>query len=156
MNTGLVNAHVQECAIQFISYRGPLNKLVGFIAHSMGDSAPSLEELTHYLQKETTHTELLKREVGLWKNTTGDWSLVSLATPQTIEAMRYRLEHFPTSNTQCRWCLQDSKRLAYIDLVPEKDIHGLPVHRSLLHKQCMRPWLTMRQQVARAGIKESL
>jgi hypothetical protein len=158
MNNELVNRHTQAVAIQFISYRGVLTTLANFVAHSMGESAPDMETITHYLSKETTHKELLSWDVGLWRNTTGDWSLVSLATPPTIEAMKYRLEHFPTSNTQCRWCLQDAKRLVHIELVVEKDIHGQPVHRSLLHKHCMKPWLTMRNQVARAKqpTKESL
>lgn len=152
MNAELINRHVQAVAIQFISYRGDLFALAGFVRHSMGADAPNIEELIHYLRKEETHNELLNWEVGLWRNTIGDWSLVSLATPPTIEAMRYRLDNFPISNTQCRFCLQDAKRLAHIDLVIERDIHGEPVHRSLLHKQCMKPWLAMRIQVARAGV----
>ncbi|WP_160106159.1 hypothetical protein [Pseudomonas izuensis] len=157
MNNELINRHVQAVAIQFISYRGTLDALANFVAHSIGDSAANMAELTHYLGKEATHKDLLNWDVGLFKNTAGDWSLVSLATPPTIEGMRYRLEHFPTSNTQCRWCLQDAKRLADIDLAPEKDIHGLPVLRSLLHPGgCMKAWLTMRNQVARAQTKESL
>lgn len=151
MNKELINRHIQAVAIQFISYSGTLSALAKFITHSMGDSAPSLEEVTHYLSKEETQKELLKWEVGLFKNTIGSWSLVSLATPPTIEGMRYRLDHFPVSNTCCRWCLQDAKRLAHIELVPELNIHGLPVHRSLLHRGgCMQAWLTMRNQVARA------
>lgn len=146
------NAAIQEVAIQFISYKGELHSLAKFVAASLVEAAPDMETLTHYMRKEETHKELQQHYgVGLWRNTDGSWSLVSLATPPTIEQMRYRLEHFPTSNTQCRWCLQDAKRLAHIDLVVEKDIRGEPVHRSLLHKACMRPWLAMRNQVARAG-----
>lgn len=144
------NSAIQEVAIQFISYTGELQTVAKFVAASLGEPAPNMETLTHYMRKTETHAELVKYGVGLWKNTNGSWSLVSLATPPTIEQMRYRLEHFPTSNTQCRWCLQDAKRLAHIDLVPELDICGEPVHNSRLHKVCMRPWLTMRQQVARA------
>lgn len=151
MNNEKINAAAQLCAIQFISFRGPMFSLAGYVRQSMGDNAPSLAEIVHYLQKEETHNELLKWEVGLFKNTIGDWSLVSLATPPTIENMRYRLEHFPVSNTCCRFCLQDAKRLAHIDLVPELDIRGEPVPRSLLHRGgCMQAWLTMRTQVARA------
>lgn len=153
MNTELINRHILNVTIQFISYRGQLPTLAGFVAHSMGDQAPAIDELIRYLQRAETHAELLSWEVGLWKNTIGDWSLVSLATPPTIEGMRYRLDNFPIStSTQCRFCLQDSKRLAHIDLVPERDMHGEPVHRSLLHKQCLKPWLAMRTQVARAGV----
>lgn len=144
------NAAIQEVAIQFISYNGELSSLAKFVAASMGATAPDMETLTHYLRKAETHTELQRYGVGLWKNTNGSWSLVSLATPPTIEGMRYRLEHFPTSNTQCRFCLQDSKRLADLDLVVEKDIRNEPVHNSRLHRVCMKPWLTMRNQVARA------
>lgn len=152
MNVELINRHIQAVAIQFISYRGDLIALAGFVRHSIGDTAPDIEELIHYMRKEETHKELLNWEVGLWRNTIGDWSLVSLATPPTIEQMRYRLNEFPISNTQCRFCLQDTKRLAHIDLIVETDIHGEPVHRSLLHKQCMKPWLLMRTQVARSGV----
>jgi hypothetical protein len=144
------NAAIQEVTIQFISYNGELTSLAKFVAATLGEQAPSMDELTHYMRKAETHAELLKYGVGLWKNTNGSWSLVSLATPPTIEGMRYRLEHFPTSNTQCRWCLQDAKRLADLDLVVEKDIRNEPVHNSRLHRVCMKPWLTMRNQVTRA------
>lgn len=159
MNTELVLRHAQATAIQFISYRGDIHAMASFIAASMGDTAPDLERLTNYLRKAETHEELLRWDVGIWRNTIGDWSLVSLAAPSSIEQMKYRLEHFPASNTQCRWCLQDAKRLAHIELIPEKDIHGNPVDNSWLHKHCMRPWLIMRNQVARAQTapsKESL
>jgi hypothetical protein len=145
-----INAAIQEVAIQFISYNGELQALAKFVAAPMGETAPDMETLTHYMRKPETHTELVKYGVGLWKNTNGSWSLVSLATPPTIEGMRYRLEHFPTSNTQCRWCLQDAKRLAHLDLVQEKDIRGEPVHNSRCHVACMKPWQTMRNQVARS------
>jgi len=143
------NAAIQEVCIHFISYNGTLESIGKFVASAMTEQ-PDMEELTHYMRKPETHTELVKYGVGLWKNTNGSWSLVSLATPPTIEGMRYRLEHFPTSNTQCRWCLQDAKRMADIELVPERDIRGEPVHNSRLHKICLRPWMTMRQQVSRA------
>ncbi|UVJ45071.1 hypothetical protein NVV94_05675 [Pseudomonas sp. LS1212] len=155
MNSELINRHVQACAIQFISYSGTMRALAGYVQHSMGDNAPSIEELTRYLQRPETHKELLKYEVGLWRDTLGNWCLVSLATPPTLEGMRYRLEHFPVSNTCCRWCLLDSKRLAHIDLIYEKDIRNEPVPRSLLHKICMKPWLSMRTQVARSGVTTS-
>lgn len=151
MNTDLVLRHIQNTAIQFISYRGRLDALVGFIAQSMGDSAPPRPELEHYLIQESTQKALLEYEVGLWKNLVGDWSLVSLATPPTIEAMRYRLAQFPTSNTQCRWCGQDAKRMDHYELVKELDIYGHPVHNSRCHKICLAPWLSMRRQVARTG-----
>lgn len=145
------NAGIQEVAIQFISFNGTLEAIGKFVAASMDEQAPDMETLIHYLKKPETHTELVKYGVGLWKNANGSWSLVSLATPPTIEQMRYRLEHFPTSNTQCRFCLQDSKRLADLELIVEKDIRGEPVHNSRLHRGgCMKVWLTMRQQVARA------
>ena len=150
MNKPVLNRAIQEVAIQFISYRGDITALATFVAHAIGAAAPDLETITHYMRKEETHIELLNYDVALWRNTIGDWSLVSLATPPTLEQMRYRLEHRPPSNTCCRWCGQDNKRLAYIDLIPEKDIRGLPVHNSMLHKHCQKPWLVMRNQVARA------
>lgn len=159
MNNPVLNRAIQEAAIRFISYRGDINTMATFVAHAIGAAAPDMETITHYLRKEETHEELLRYDVALWRNVIGDWSLVSLATPPTIEAMRYRLAHFPPSNTCCSWCGQDSRRLTHINLIPEKDIHGLPVHNRMLHKQCMKPWLTMRNQVARAQTapaKESL
>ncbi|KXK67632.1 hypothetical protein BC89_30350 [Pseudomonas monteilii] len=151
MNQEIILRHVQAVAIQFISYRGDIRAMASYVGASMGNIAPEIEQLAGYLRKPETLEELLKWDVGIWRNTAGDWSLVSLAAPSSIEQMRYRLEHFPTSNTQCRWCLQDAKRLAHIELIPERDIHGSPVDNSWLHKHCMRPWLTMRNQVARAG-----
>lgn len=151
MNNPVLNRAIQEVCIRFISYRGDINTMATFVAHAIGTAAPDLETITHYMRKQETHEELLRYDVGLWRNTIGDWSLVSLATPPDIGQMRYRLEHYPPSNTCCRWCGQDCKRLAHIDLVPEKDVYGLPVHNSMLHKHCQKPWLTMRNQVARAG-----
>lgn len=146
----LYNAAIQQVAIQFISYIGELPTLAKYVAAAL-DNPPDHETLTHYLRREDTHNELQQRYgVGLWRNTNGRWSLVSLATPPTIAGMKYRLEHFPTSNCQCRWCLQDMGRLAHLDLIVEKDIRGEPVHNSRCHVVCMRPWLTMRNQVARA------
>ncbi|MHA6232731.1 hypothetical protein [Pseudomonas fluorescens group sp. PF-69] len=161
MSNPIINRALQEAAIQFISYRGPLTTMATFVAHAIGVAAPDMETLTHYMRKEETHIELLTYDVGLWRNTVGDWSLVSLATPPTLDAMRYRLAHFPPSNTCCRWCGQDARRLAHIELIPEKDIRGEPVHNSMLHKYCAKPWLAMRNQVARADAaptkaKESL
>lgn len=151
INTDLINRHIQAVAIQFVSYRGRLDSLAGFIAQSMGENAPSRPALEHFLIQESTQKALLEYEVGIWKNQIGDWSLVSLATPPTIEAMKYRLAQFPTSNTQCRWCGQDAKRMDHIELIKELDIHGEPVHNSRCHKICMGPWLSMRRQVARKG-----
>lgn len=145
-------AHIQAVAIQFISYRGDITQIAKFVAASMVTDAPSLDEIVHYLRKESTHKELVEYEVALWRNTIGDWSLVSLATPPTLEQMKYRLDNFPVSNTQCRWCLQDAKRMADIELIAEIDLHGLPVHRSRYHRQCAKPWQYMRTQVARAGV----
>lgn len=161
MSNPTLNRAIQEVAIQFISYRGGIHTMATFVAHAIGAAAPDLATIVHYMRKEETHTELLNYDVALWRNVIGDWSLVSLATPPTLEAMRYRLEHFPPSNTCCRWCGQDSRRLAYIDLFPEKDVYGLPVHNSVLHKHCQKPWMVMRNQVARADsqvttAKESL
>lgn len=160
-NNPVINRAIVDVAIQFISFRGDITTMAHYVAHSMGDSAPAMEALTHYMRKEETHKELLNCDVGLWRNADGSWSLVSLATPPTIDQMKYRLEHFPTSNCQCRWCGQDAKRLAHIDLVPELDIRGDPVHNSRCHAACLKPWLTMRNQVARADAtktpaKESL
>lgn len=151
MNKDLILRHIQAVAIQFISYRGRLDSLAGFVAQSMGIDAPPRPELEHYVIQESTRDALLAYEVGLWKNHIGDWSLVSLATPPTIESMRYRLAQFPTSNTQCRWCHQDAKRLDHIELLKELNIYGEPVHNSRCHKICMAPWLSMRRQVARKG-----
>lgn len=151
INVDLVNRHIQAVAIQFVSYRGRLDSLAGFIAQSMGEQAPSRPALEHFLIQESTQKALLEYEVGIWKNHIGDWSLVSLATPPTIEAMQFRLNKFPTSNTQCRWCGQDGKRLAHLELVPELDIYGEPVFNSRCHKICMTPWLSMRRQVTRKG-----
>ena len=149
INAELNLRHTQTVCIQFISYRGTMEALAGYVTHSMGEQAPSITDVIHYLIKAETHKELLNWDVGIWRNTDGSWSLVSLATPPDIEQMRYRLEHFPISNTQCRWCLQDAKRLAHIDLIAEKCIRGLPVFNSRCHVACMKPWLTMRNQVAR-------
>lgn len=153
MNAQLINRHVQAVAIQFIAYSAPIDAIAKFVAQSMGDDAPDMAELQHYLRKEETHKQLsAEYEVGLWRGPGDQWRLVSLATPPTIEQIEYRLSTYPTStSTQCAWCLIDEKNRAEYELIKLHDLHGRPVHRRLVHKACYRPWSVMVTQLARSN-----
>lgn len=156
MNAELIFRHIQALAIHFVSYSGPLLALVDFVRHSMADSVPTTEELDLFIRKEANQRELaLHWEVALWKGASGLYHLVCITPELDVEVARRRLNEFPVSPTQCRWCLQDAKSFVAIDLVPELDIHSIPVHRSRLHKSCMRPWLQMRDLVEHADARKA-
>jgi len=157
MDNELLYRHVQALAIHFVSYKGPLPALAGFIKHSLGDSAPPISQIEIALRRESVQLELATSwEVSLFTDTRGLFHLVNISPERDPEIARRRLNNFPTSPSQCRWCLQDSRTLSHLELVPELDIHGHPVHRSRLHKGgCMRAWLLMRDLVSHADIKRA-
>lgn len=154
MNVHLIHRHVQAVAIQFGAYAATIESIAKFVALSMGNDAPDTETLLHYLRKEETQKELAQNfEVALWKGPS-QWRLVNLATPPTIEGMELRMANFPVSTaTQCAWCMIDEKNHFATELVKMRDLHGNPVHRRLVHKQCYRPWSVMVTQLARSNSK---
>ena len=156
MNADLLLRHIQALAIHFVSYVGPLPALAGFVRHSMGESAPPISQIELFLRRESVQLELATSfETALFTDTKGLFHLVCITPEHDVEVARRRLNSYPTSPSQCRWCLQDTKTLSHLELVPELDIYGHPVHRSRLHKQCLRPWLQMRDLIAHADRRET-
>ena len=154
MDTDLLYRHIQALAIHFVSYVGPLPALAGFIKHSLGDSAPPISAIEIFLRRESVQLELATSwEVALFTDTRGTFHLVNISPERDVEIARRRLNSYPVNTSSCRWCLADSRTLSHLELVPELDIHGHPVHRSRLHKQCLRPWLLMRDLVEHADKK---
>lgn len=157
MDTELIYRHLQALAIHFVSYSGPLPALVGFVHHSMATASPGHDALDLFIRKEANQKELATHwETACWKSANGLYHLVCITPELDVEVARRRLNEFPTAPSQCRWCLQDAKTFDALDLVKETDIHGHPVHRSLLHRQCMRPWLQMRDLVEHADARKRL
>lgn len=152
MNTQLINRHVAAVAIQFAAFAAPLESIARYVAMSMGDDAPPLPELMHYLSKQETHDVLAAQfEVGLWCGPGKMWRLVSLATPQTMNAIEHRLNSFPDSvSTQCAYCLIDEKNHYSTELVKIYSLHNEPIHRRMVHRQCQKPFMVMLQQHERA------
>lgn len=152
MNVHLISRHVQAVALRFCGYSASIENIARFVALSMGDDAPPMPELIHYLRKESTHKELAENfEVALWKGPSA-WRLVSLATPATIEDMELRLNNYPVdSGTQCAWCMINEHNHYATELVRMRNLDGSPVHRRSVHKLCYRPWAAMVTQVARAN-----
>lgn len=154
MNTTLINRHVAAVAIRFGAYAAPIESIAKFVALSLGDEAPELPTLVHYLRKEETRELLASNyEVGLWCGPGDQWRLVSTSTPPTLEAIKYRLSAFPDSTgTQCAWCLIDEKSNHASELIVIRDLHNAPIHRRLVHRACYHPWMIMVSQAARAGV----
>lgn len=144
-------AHVQFVAMHYSAFKGSLETIIAFVAYSMGDAAPSPDRLDNFLRRaETQRTLENEFDVALWRGADKEWHLISLVVPVDIAVCRRRLDHRPTSpGTQCRWCLQDSKGFAHLELKPELDIYRNPVPASMLHPQCLRPWQLMRALVER-------
>lgn len=143
--------HIQAIARFYLALRLPLERIVEYVAYSMG-GAPDLDRLSLFLRKEETQRELAAHwEVGLWQAAADKtFRLVSLATTSDPDSARRRLERKPTSPSQCRHCWVDEKGFAALEMRPEKDIHGNHIPASLLHEACMRPWLRLRALVERA------
>lgn len=155
MDTELIYRHLQALAVHFVSYSGPLPALVEFAHHSLAVASPGKEALDLFIRKESNQKELATHwETALWKSSNGLYHLVCITPELDVEVARRRLNQFPTAPSQCRWCLADAKSHVDRDLVKETDIHGHPVHRSLLHRNCMRPWLQMRDLVEHADARE--
>lgn len=148
----LVNRHVTAVALQFSAFAAPLESITRYVAMSMGASAPPLPELQHYLSKQETHDVLAAEfEVGLWVGPGRMWRLVSLSTPPTLEAIEHRLNTFPDStSTMCAWCYIDERNHYAIELIKVFDLHGEPIHRRLVHRQCYKPFTVMVQQLERS------
>lgn len=148
----LVNRHVVAVALQFSAFAAPLESIAKYVAMSMASDAPELPALMHYLSKQETQDVLAADfEVGLWVGPGRMWRLVSLSTPQTMNAIEHRLNTFPDSvSTQCSWCLIDEKNHYATELVKVHDLHNEPIHRRLVHRQCQKPFTVMLQQHERA------
>lgn len=148
----LVNRHVVAVALQFSAFSAPLESIAKFVAMSMGNDAPELPELQHYLSKQETQDVLAeKHEVGLWCGPGKLWRLVTLSTPQSMSAIEHRLNTFPDSvSTQCAWCLIDERNHYSSELVKIYSLHNEPLHRRMVHRQCQKPFMVMLQQHERA------
>lgn len=151
INKQLVNRHVTAVALQFSAFAAPLESIVRYVAMSMGEAAPPLPELQHYLSKQETHDVLAAEfEVGLWVGPGRMWRLVSLSTPPTLTAIEHRLNSYPDSvSTQCSYCLIDEKNHYSTELIKLFDLHGEPIHRRLVHRQCFKPFSVMLAQMER-------
>lgn len=152
MNTALINRACTNVAIQFGGYAAPLESICKYVAIALGEDAPDMARLIHYLSKEETQKVLAaEHEVGLWQGAGMMWRLVSLTTPPTLEAIERRLNSYPDStSTQCSWCYVDERNHYSTELVKIYDLHGEPIPRRLVHRQCQRPFAAMLQQFQRA------
>lgn len=147
-----VLAHTQYVAKHYAAFKGSIESICAFVAYSLGTDAPDADQISVFLR----HPDTLKKlefefETALFRDTCKVWHLISLAPPMDVAVCKRRLAHKPTSpGTQCRWCLQDSKGFAPLELKPELDIYQNPVPASFLHPQCLRPWNAMRALVERS------
>lgn len=149
-------AHTQAVARHFIAWKGALPSLIPFVAYSIGESAPSPDEIENFLKRNSTQEELLQRwETVLRRSLDGSWRLVCLAVPDNVNIARQRLSHFPVSRgTSCRWCSQDEHIFAADELKPVLDANLVPVAGSYCHPTgCMASWLLMQNFVNRADAK---
>lgn len=147
--------HVQAVARHMLAWRGNLESLITFIRYSMSSpDHPTAATLDNFLRREDVQRELQAHwEVSLYRATDKTFRLIDLSTPVDPEVARRRINDFPASTTQCRYCKIDERSLAPIELRPELNIYREPVPRSMLHPSCMRSWLALRALVDREDAK---
>ena len=138
--------YIQHTAMHMLVYRGSLERICEFVCFDMkDDEAPPPDMLAIYLRKQSTQ-DLLERKwsTALWRGIAGDWRLIALTTSDDPAVCNRRIEQYPASATQCRYCQIEEGRFAQDELEYELDLSGRPVHRSMLHKRCRLSWLRLR------------
>lgn len=148
----VVLAHTQHCARHFQALATSIDKIVELVRHSIGEAAPSADEVSLFLRRESTIKELEHhRETALFQSADAgkQWRLVSLAVQTDPVKAAALLARRPPSTHFCSFCWISEERSADKELlVPEKDIYGeavSPAH--MLHKQCLRSWMALRAVV---------
>lgn len=144
VNQKKILAHTQFVARRFIAWRGHLPDLVKYVVHSAKHSVKP-DEVELVLRKAETQKELHQHwEVALWRANDQTWRLVSLAVNPDPAIAHKRLNEFPASTNQCRYCWIDERSQADYELIPEMDLRRTPVPASRLHPQCKRAWMQLR------------
>lgn len=145
-------AHIQFTARHFLALRCTLDKLIELVRYSIGEAAPTTDEIRNFLLKESTQKTLeLEHETALWcsSDRNKSWRLICLATTADPEVAKRLLNRKPPSSDCCAFCWQDEK--GFTDaLKPELDIYGNQIAGCYLHRPCARPWKYLRDLVARA------
>ena len=149
-----VAPHIQAVARHMLAWRGSLESLITFVRYSLKSDTPTAATLDNFLRREDVQRELQAHwEVSLYRATDKSYRLIDLSIPVDPEVARRRINDFPASTTQCRYCKIDERSLAPIELRPELNIYREPVPRSMLHPGCMRSWLALRALVDRENAK---
>lgn len=145
----VVLSHTQHVARHFQALATSIDKVVEMVRHSIGEGAPSAEEVSIFLRRESTAKELEHhRETALFQSADmgKQWRLISLAVQTDPVKAAALLARRPPSSYFCSFCWVDEGRsFDRENLVPERDMYGEAVSPPvLLHKQCVRPWLALR------------
>lgn len=153
----VVLAHCQHVARHFAVLSTSIDKIVELVRHSIGEAAPSAEEVSIFLRREATIKQLeYQHETALFQSSdpAKTWRLISLAVQTDPTKAAALLARKPPSAEFCNFCWSDESRSADKEtLILEKDIYGNAVPTVRLHKQCVRPWLALRAVVLGANSK---
>lgn len=149
-----VLAHCQHVARHFQALATSIDKICELVRHSIGEAAPSADEISLFLRRESTMKELEHhRETALFQSadTNKQWRLISLAVQADPTKAAALLARRPPSSYFCSFCwIDEGRSFDREDLVLEKDLYGEAVDNVRLHKQCVRPWLALRAVVENA------
>lgn len=145
----VVLAHTQHVSRHFAALATSIDRIVELVRHSIGEAAPSADEISLFLRRESTMKELEHhRETALFQSAdiAKQWRLISLAVQTDPVKAAALLARRPPSSYFCSFCWVDEGRSFDREfLVPEKDIYGVAVSPPvLLHKQCVKPWMALR------------
>lgn len=147
-----VLAHTQQVARHFQALATSIEKICELVRHSIGEGAPSADEVSLFLRRESTIKELeYHRETALFQSADAgkQWRLISLAVQANPVKAAALLARRPPSTHFCSFCWVDEGRSADREfLVQEKDLYGNAVSPAvMLHKHCLRPWQALRAVV---------
>lgn len=152
MNTAqkeTVLAHTQHVARHFAALATSIDRICELVRHSIGEAAPSADEVSLFLRRESTARELEhNRETALFQSADvgKQWRLISLAVQTDPVKAAALLARRPPSSYFCSFCwITEERSFDREFLVQEKDMYGVAVSPPvLLHKQCVRPWKSLR------------
>lgn len=138
--------YIQHVTMHMLVYRGSLERICEFVCFDMrDDDPPPPDMLANFLRRKSTQ-DLLERKwsTAIWRGIAGDWRLIALTTSDDPEICRSRIDSYPKSSTQCRFCQIEENQFAQYELEAELDLNNKPVHRSMLHPRCRLSWLRLR------------
>ncbi|MBU3055847.1 hypothetical protein [Pseudomonas indica] len=153
--TAVLMSHIQGLAMRYGALKTDLPKLAELLAYSIGEAAPSADELMRFMRLESVQRELESRW-DVWLEQSADkaktWRLVNLAMPADPQRAAARLKARPQQADSCTWCWLAEPGHRGV-LQPYRDLNGRAVGGVHLHRACKAAWTRLENMVMRSDEK---